>query len=135
MTEFSLHPDFVRDTIAVGKLPLCRVQLMNNQLFPWIILIPEVENAKEIIDLPETHRTQLLNEICQVSEVLKKALNPDKLNVAALGNVTPQLHVHVIARFTNDAAWPKPVWGHESKPYEPEQHIKLTTALRVLLGM
>ncbi|NDF12630.1 MAG: HIT family protein [Proteobacteria bacterium] len=133
MAKFELHPDFLRDTFTVAKLPLCQIQLMNNRLFPWLILIPAVADAKEIIDLSEVDRGRLMDEICFVSDVLKKAIKPDKLNVAALGNMTPQLHVHVIARFTKDAAWPKPVWGHIAEPYAEKEQKQLIAALHALL--
>ncbi len=108
---FTLHPTLTRDTVEVARLPLCRVLLMNDRRFPWLILVPERDSLREIHDLPPADRTALIEEIAQASEVLTRLFHPDKLNVAALGNLVPQLHVHLVARTTTDPAWPGPVWG------------------------
>jgi diadenosine tetraphosphate (Ap4A) HIT family hydrolase len=108
---FALHPTLARDTVEVARLPLCRVLLMNDRRFPWLILVPEREALREIHDLPPADRSTLIEEIAQAGQVLARLFQPDKLNTGALGNVVPQLHVHVVARFTADAAWPGPVWG------------------------
>lgn len=108
---FALHPTLARDTVEVARLPLCRVLLMNDRRFPWLILVPEREGLREIHDLPPAERSMLIEEIAQAGQVLVHLFQPDKLNTGALGNVVPQLHVHVIARFAADAAWPGPVWG------------------------
>jgi diadenosine tetraphosphate (Ap4A) HIT family hydrolase len=110
-SDFTLHPQILKDTIAIGDLPLSHVRLMNDTTYPWLLLMPRRADASELIDLDEADRIQLMVEIAQVSEVLKRHTGCDKLNVASLGNAVPQLHVHIIARFRNDAAWPKPVWG------------------------
>ena len=114
---FVLDPVLERDTFLVADLKLCSALLMNNALFPWLILVPRVEGAKEIIDLSADERGWLMDEICHASSALQAIYKPDKLNVAALGNQVAQLHVHVIARMTTDTAWPNPVWGKEAKPY------------------
>ncbi|MBN8530645.1 MAG: HIT family protein [Alphaproteobacteria bacterium] len=116
--SFSLHPKLQKDTFGVTELPLCTVLLMNNSSFPWLILVPRVADKRELIDLSPDDRHRLLDEVSLACEALKTVYTPDKLNVAALGNQVQQLHVHVIARFTGDAAWPNPVWGLPSKPYE-----------------
>ncbi len=108
---WSLHPELASTTLVVGDLPLCRVLAADDANFPWLLLVPRRPGAVEIIDLDETQRTQLMAEIAQVSAALKQLTACDKLNVAAIGNVVPQLHVHVVARWKGDAAWPKPVWG------------------------
>jgi diadenosine tetraphosphate (Ap4A) HIT family hydrolase len=108
---FTLHPTLARDTIEVARLPLCRVLLMKDRRFPWLILVPERESVREIHDLAPADRHALIEEIAQASEVLTRLFQPDKLNVGALGNIVPQLHVHLVARTTNDPAWPGPVWG------------------------
>ncbi|HYX24643.1 MAG TPA: HIT family protein [Thermoanaerobaculia bacterium] len=108
---FTLHPTLARDTVEVARLPLCRVRLMNDHRFPWLILVPERDSLREIHDLPPADRAALIEEIAQASEVLTRLFHPDKLNVGALGNLVPQLHVHVVARTTTDLAWPGPVWG------------------------
>jgi len=128
---FSLAPQLEADTVPVGDLPLSRVLLMNDANYPWLILVPRLPGITEIIDLEANVQTQLLSEIARVSAALKSLTGCDKLNVAALGNVVPQLHVHVIARFKTDAAWPKPVWGVvPAKPYEHAARERLVADLR-----
>jgi len=109
--SFELHPRLAADTFAVGDLPLCRVLLNNDARFPWCILVPRIAGLRDLHDVPEGERLQLFEEIGQVSVALQMLGNADKMNVAALGNMVPQLHVHVIARTTSDAAWPMPVWS------------------------
>ena len=109
--NWTLDPLLERDTTAIGDLPLCRALLINDANYPWLLLVPRREGAVEIIDLDEVAQAQLMTETSRVARALKEVTKCDKLNVAALGNVVPQLHVHVIARRTNDAAWPRPVWG------------------------
>ena len=108
---FTLDPRLERDTCVIGELPLSRLLLMDDARFPWLILVPRIAGARDLIDLDESDQRMLLGEITRLGRTLESLLRPDKLNVAALGNVVPQLHVHVIARFTDDAAWPRPVWG------------------------
>ena len=108
---FTLHPQLERDTVPVGDLALSRVLLMNDANYPWLILVPRREAVAEIVDLAEEDRQQLMSEIGQASSALKAVTECEKLNVAAIGNVVPQLHVHVVARRHSDPAWPKPVWG------------------------
>ena len=118
MTKFALHQKLASDSFFIADLKLCQVLLMNNSLYQWLILVPRVANAKEIIDLSNENRHLLMNEISQVSELMQKLFKPDKLNVAALGNQVPQLHIHIIARFVGDASWANPVWGGKSEPYQ-----------------
>ena len=108
---WSLHSQLKKDTIDIGDLPLCRVLVIKDAHYPWLLLVPRRAGAVEIIDLDEVAQAQLMTEISRVSRALKDITKCDKLNVAALGNLVPQLHVHVIARRTNDAAWPRPVWN------------------------
>jgi len=108
---WELHPQLARDTVAIGDLPLSRVLLMNDANYPWLLLVPRRPGVIELIDLEEPDRAQLTSEICRVSHGLKAIAPCDKLNVAAIGNVVPQLHVHIVARRQIDFAWPKPVWG------------------------
>jgi diadenosine tetraphosphate (Ap4A) HIT family hydrolase len=114
---FTLHTRLAADTFLVAEGSLSSVLLMNNEAFPWLILVPRIEAASEIIDLKDADRITLMDEITQASRCLKLLFSPDKLNVAALGNQVPQLHIHVIARFKTDTAWPNPVWGGATKPY------------------
>lgn len=116
--SFNLDPRLEADTIALGRLSLSRVLLMNDARYPWLILVPERPDLAEIVDLSARDRATLMEEIAAVSEALKGTFQPDKLNVGALGNRVRQLHVHVLARFQSDAAWPGPVWGiGEAEPY------------------
>ena len=114
---FALHPTLDRDTVEVARLPLCRVLLMKDRRFPWLLLVPEREGPWEIHELSPADRGELIEEIARAGEVLSRIFTPDKLNVGALGNIVPQLHIHIVARRTGDAAWPGPVWG--TGPAEP----------------
>jgi diadenosine tetraphosphate (Ap4A) HIT family hydrolase len=109
--EWSLHPQLARDTINIGDLPLCRALVINDANYPWLLLVPRRAGMVELIDLGEVERAQLMTEIARAAGALKDITRCDKLNIAALGNVVPQLHVHIIARRHGDAAWPRPVWG------------------------
>src|SRR5438309_4931413 len=108
---WSLHSQLKKDTIDIGDLPLCRVLVIKDAHYPWLLLVPRRSEAVEIIDLDEVAQAQLMTEISRVGRALKEVTRCDKLNIAALGNLVPQLHVHVIARRSSDAAWPRPVWG------------------------
>ncbi len=110
-SAWSLHPQLEADTVAVGDLPLSRVLIINDANYPWLILVPRQPGATEILDLGTAERAQLMDEIARASAALKEITACDKLNIAALGNVVPQLHIHIIARHKSDAAWPMPVWG------------------------
>ncbi|BBK38016.1 hypothetical protein STAQ_30940 [Allostella sp. ATCC 35155] len=108
---FTLDSRLAEDTFPVTRLALCEVRLMDEPSWPWLILVPALPDIREITDLGQDDRTRLMEEIIQAERVLQRLYAPDKLNVAALGNMVPQLHVHVIARRTDDPAWPRPVWG------------------------
>lgn len=108
---FALDDRLSADAIAIGDLPLCRVLMKDDSRFPWLVLVPRRAEVSEILDLSESDRTQAFAEMMAASTVLREAFRPDKLNVAALGNMVRQLHIHVIARFHSDAAWPSPTFG------------------------
>jgi diadenosine tetraphosphate (Ap4A) HIT family hydrolase len=108
---WALHPQLEHDTESVGDLSLSRLLIHNDANYPWLVLVPRRLGACEIIDLDEREQAQLLSEIARVSRVLKDITACHKLNVAAIGNMVPQLHVHIVARRRDDPAWPKPVWG------------------------
>jgi diadenosine tetraphosphate (Ap4A) HIT family hydrolase len=136
MTEstWSLHTQLAHDTVPVGDLPLARVLLANDANYPWLILVPRLPGLVELIDLEENAQVQLLGEIAAAARALKRITECDKLNIAALGNQVPQLHVHVIARRRSDAAWPKPVWGVKTAlAYPRGQQAMLLKSLRELL--
>jgi diadenosine tetraphosphate (Ap4A) HIT family hydrolase len=135
MTEFVLDPRLEADTHSIGDLVLCRVLLMNDSRFPWVILVPRRAGMREIIDLDLRDRAMLYREMEAVSEAMKRLFAPSKLNVAALGNMVPQLHLHVLARFEHDVAWPKPVWGvGTAVPYEKEALAARIEAISIALG-
>jgi len=130
----TLHPTLARDTVEVPRLRLCRVLLMKDRRFPWLILVPERESVREIHELPADDRAILIEEIAQASEALMRLSRPDKLNVGALGNIVPQLHVHVIARFATDPAWPGPVWGSGAAvPYGDDEMEEIRGRLQMIL--
>ena len=129
-TSWSLHPQLRADTAFVCDLPLSRLLAMNDANFPWLILVPRRPGASELFDLGADQAT-LANEIALVSRALKEETRCDKLNVAAIGNVVPQLHIHIVARTKDDALWPRPVWGAAPpRPYEPEALQRFVTAIR-----
>jgi len=132
--DFILDPRLAADTHLVGDLDLSRVLLMDDARFPWLILVPRRANLRELTDLDTGDQQRLLAEIDRCARVLRTLEKPDKLNIAALGNVVAQLHVHVIARRANDAAWPRPVWGFgERVPHaSPELHDRLDALREVL---
>jgi diadenosine tetraphosphate (Ap4A) HIT family hydrolase len=110
-TAFGLHPQLAQDTVAISDLALSRLLLNRDANYPWLLLVPRRAGLTEIVDLDTTAQAQLMAEIAAVSAVLRDITQCDKLNVAALGNMVPQLHVHIIARRKSDVAWPRPVWG------------------------
>ena len=135
MPTFSLHPKLAADTIALAEWGLCRVLLMNDSNFPWLVLVPARPGLKDFHDLAPADHGPAMAEIGRASRALDLAFRPHKLNVAALGNVVPQLHIHVVARFTHDAAWPRPIWGVvPAKPYSAAELTAMTARLKTLLG-
>jgi len=133
---FTLDPRLAADTHAVGDLEFSRVLLMDDARFPWLILVPRRAGLRELIELPRDAQHSLLDEINRCAHVLHALEKPDKLNIAALGNVVAQLHVHVIARFANDQAWPRPVWGcGERTPYANDTLRMHLAALRSALHL
>lgn len=134
MIRFDLNPRLEGDSLPVADLPLCAVRLMKDANYPWLLLIPRQADLVEITDLTQPNRLQLMDEIAACADALKAVTACDKINIGALGNVVSQLHVHVIARFRSDAAWPNPVWGAApARTYEPAELTALTERLRPLL--
>lgn len=116
--EFVLHPQLTNDCVVLMELPLSQLLLCNDSAFPWFILVPKVNNIQDIYQLDWQDQQQLLNESSMLSEVLMQEFKGDKMNVAALGNVVPQLHLHHIVRYKADPCWPKPIWGQQAlTPY------------------
>lgn len=134
MTGFTLDPRLEKDSFPVLDLPLCAVRVMNEVGVTWLLLIPRVPDLREIVDLSPGSQHQLMDEIALVSKALQTLSECDKLNVAALGNSVPQLHVHIIARFEDDPAWPGPIWGKVSEGgYEQVERDTLVSLLKTTL--
>jgi diadenosine tetraphosphate (Ap4A) HIT family hydrolase len=125
-----LHPQLQKDCLLVGRFSLCRLLLMRDANYPWFILVPDREGITEIFQLSDEDQVQLLRESSRLSAVLVERFRADKLNIAALGNVVPQLHIHHVVRYRDDPAWPAPVWGRvPARPYTSEG---LSAVLRTL---
>lgn len=126
MPEFQIDPRLTNDSIAIDDWEHCHIRLMNDSRYPWLLLIPRRAELKDMHDLHEETRNGVYQEIDQASRALMRATDAYKMNVASLGNMVPQLHIHVIARFTSDAAWPGPVWGvGQASPYAPKDAEEL----------
>lgn len=122
MNGFTLHPMLEKDAIFITQLPLCRLLLSNDKQYPWFILVPCVVGIKDIYELSLDQQQQFLAESSFLSKLLMQHYNGDKLNVAAIGNICPQLHVHHIVRYKTDVAWPAPVWGRfPAIPYTDDE--------------
>jgi diadenosine tetraphosphate (Ap4A) HIT family hydrolase len=131
---FALHSQLKSDTHFICDLPLSSALLMNDANYLWLILVPRKPDLIELTDLSFIEQTQVLQEINSVAKILKKEFNAEKLNIAALGNVVSQLHIHVIGRKKNDATFPKPVWGNApAKPYATKEAEALIQKLKLLL--
>ena len=134
--EFKLDPQLEQDTILISDWHLCQVRLMNDSRYPWVILIPKVDGVSEIHELAEEQQQLLLGESMRLSKALDQLFSPHKLNIAALGNMVRQLHVHHIVRFENDASFPKPVWGvGEAVPYEAAALNDTVSGLQIALDL
>lgn len=132
---FELHDRLAADTVELFDWPLCRVLLMNDANYPWLVLVPRRRGVTELHELDSGDRLQLMEEAAEAARRLQNATRARKMNVAALGNVVPQLHLHVIARFDTDAAWPKPVWGVvPALAYAPADLAALCADLRAVLS-
>ena len=131
---FELDSRLAADSVVVGDLPLCRALLARDANYPWVILVPRREGISEIYQLNDGERAALMAESCQVAEAMAREFDADKMNVANLGNVVPQLHLHHVARFEGDAAWPGPIWGAcSAKPYEPQALEAMVERVKRLL--
>lgn len=130
-TDFQLDPRLAGDTHFVADWPLCRLLLMNEARYPWFILVPRRPDLREAFELPPADYLQLWNESRELAQWMQRHFAADKLNLAALGNMVPQLHLHHIARQHDDAAWPGPVWGrYPPQPYATQQRDSLLAAAR-----
>ena len=130
-SSWTLHPQLASDTVNLGDLPLCQVLVIQDANYPWLLLVPRRPDVVEVLDLDEVEQAQLMTETTRVARALREITKCDKLNIAALGNVVPQLHVHVIARRKTDAAWPRPVWGAVPPVnHDPEELKQFISAIR-----
>jgi diadenosine tetraphosphate (Ap4A) HIT family hydrolase len=125
----AIHERLLADCLLLGRFPLCHLLLMQDANYPWCILVPDRKDIGEICQLTDSDQQQLMRESVQLSRALVAAFTPDKLNVAALGNIVPQLHVHHIVRYRTDAAWPDPVWGRVEPRAYPEDRFAEVLAL------
>lgn len=134
MNDFILNERLAGDTFPIADLPLSRVLLMNDARYPWIILVPRYASISEVFELPAAEQQQLWREATQLGEAMKTALGGEKVNIASLGNVVSQLHVHVVLRRHTDATWPAPVWGNgASEPYDLNGQAQLRDQLLALI--
>ncbi len=130
-----IHPQLRQDCILLGRFPLCHLLLMNDANYPWCILVPDREAISEIYQLPQADQQSLMRESSCLARVLAEQFRAHKINIASLGNVVPQLHVHHVARYRDDGAWPAPVWGRApARPYTPAQQQQVIARLREGLG-
>ena len=135
MSQFTLHPQLTADSIELGNCPICKVLLINDSNYPWLVLVPRRNDIRELYQLEQADIEQVQRESLEVSKLLMQHFKGDKLNVAALGNLVPQLHIHHIVRFENDAAWPKPIWGVvNAVAYEENDLDKVSELLKALLS-
>jgi len=132
--SFTLHPRLAADTHFICELELCQVLLMNDERYPWLILVPTVADLRDLHELDQDLHAMAFSEITRASKALQETFAPYKINVAALGNQVEQLHIHVIARSQDDAAWPGPVWGvGDAQPYAETNEIRTIESLRANL--
>ncbi len=132
---FSLDSRLQHDTLVIGDFPLSRLLLSNDANYPWFILVPRREGISELFQLSDIDQSQLWQETTYLAQVLKDSFVADKMNVATLGNVVSQLHMHVIVRYDDDAAWPAPVWGKvAAQPYSAQQVAALRERLREVMN-
>ena len=130
-SDFDLHPQLAGDTVEVDRWACCRVLLMNDAAYPWLIVVPQRPELRELHDLSTDDLAHVSAEIVRASRAMERLFEPVKMNVAALGNQVPQLHIHIIARFEDDPAWPNPVWGTApAAPYEAGALAERLAALR-----
>ncbi|MGZ8220663.1 MAG: HIT domain-containing protein [Methylobacter sp.] len=133
---FQLHPRLEQDCIAVGRFRLCRLLMMNDSQYPWFILVPERADVREIYQLGKAERELLTEESSYLAENLAALYKADKMNIAAIGNMVPQLHIHHIVRYQTDKAWPAPVWGKfDAVPYTEQQIADNVARIKDQLGM
>ncbi len=133
MPNFQLHPQLQKDCFVLGRFELCQVLLMNDSQFPWFILVPQRADIREIYELTDAEQILLIQESSCLAKKLAEIFNADKLNIAAIGNIVPQLHLHHVVRYKNDEAWASPVWGKfAAVPYTEQQRVLIFEKLKSL---
>ena len=131
---FALDQRLQQDTLVIGDFPLCRLLLSNDSNYPWFILVPRIDGISEVFQLGVADQQMLWKETTALAQLLNQGFTADKMNIGALGNVVNQLHVHVIVRKRDDAAWPAPVWGRQpAQPYTEQQVAAMRARMRELL--
>lgn len=134
--SFKLNPTLEKDCIQLGKLELCRVLLMNDSQFPWLILVPETLDVTEIYQLSIQDQQLLMQESSFVAEQLADIYLADKMNIAALGNMVPQLHIHHVVRYKSDKSWPAPIWGQfDAQPYTDNKLLQVVKKIKQALNL
>ena len=134
--SFQLHPRLQQDSLAVGQFNLSELRLINDSQYPWFILIPKRTEISEIYQLSELEQQQLQQESSLLAKTLADLFNADKMNIAAIGNMVPQLHIHHIVRYKTDIAWPAPVWGKfDAAPYHKQQAEEIIDRLKTVLKL
>lgn len=132
--DFILHPQLAKDTTVIGHFPLCIALLHKDNAVPWVILVPKRNELKELHHLPMNEQQQFLVESQTINQTLEVLFTPDKINLGALGNMVPQLHIHHIARFISDVAWPGPVWGNTQGEFRSDdEQLSLLKQLQTKL--
>ncbi|MCK9534436.1 MAG: HIT domain-containing protein [Pseudomonas sp.] len=132
---FEMDKRLVKDTVVLGDFALSRVLLMNDSRYPWLILVPRCAGVSEVFELTAEQQQQLWHETNTVGQVVKAVFQADKINIATLGNVVKQLHMHIVLRMQGDATWPAPVWGQGvAQPYTAEALAQMRTDLEAALA-
>ncbi len=135
MPKFELHPRLQQDCFSVGHFALSQILMMNDSQYPWYILVPQRSEIREIYQLEPNDRQQLMSESCLLAETLAEIYHADKMNIAAIGNLVPQLHVHHVVRYSTDLAWPGPIWGKfPPVPYDEQAAKAEITRLQMHLS-
>jgi diadenosine tetraphosphate (Ap4A) HIT family hydrolase len=136
MSNFQLHPQLQQDCFVIGKFELCQVLLVNDSQFPWFILVPQRESIREIYQLTAEEQITLIQESSYLAENLATIFEADKLNIAAIGNLVPQLHLHHVVRYRTDKAWAAPIWGKfTAVPYTEQQRVELLARIMPQLDL
>ncbi len=134
--SFEIHPRLAASGFEIGRLGACRLLLKNNALFPWLLLVPEVEGIEDLHQLPPGQYEEVMAAVRRASEFVASYFQPEKLNVACIGNQVRQMHIHIVGRSAGDPAWPGTVWAFDGKQdYTGEELAKIRAAARGFLGL